>query len=215
MTIIYPIDLLSDFPGWTTKFEPMLRQEQSRSAGGKTYTKDLGSPLWTLTAISKNLSINELDYWRARINLLSRTAELFYGRSLSRCYPILYPNGSWPTGGAFLGLGTLNSVSVSTQSISVKGLPAGFKFSIGDYLSIGNDLHQVEEQATADGSGVTPEFQVWPNIWPGVNANSPAPSVRVKQPRCVMSIVPGTVDTTADPQTGDGVLTFQAMEDRG
>ena len=71
MTITYPLDLLSDFPGWTTKFEPMLRQEQSRTAAGRTYTKDLGPSLWQLTAVSKPLKPNELDYWRARLNMLS------------------------------------------------------------------------------------------------------------------------------------------------
>ena len=212
MTITYPLDLLSDFPGWTTKFEPMLRQEQARTAAGRTYTKDLGPSLWQLTAASKPLKPNELDYWRARLSMLSTTAQTFYGRSLSRCYPILYPRGTWPTGGAFSGTATLASIATGRQKITVEDLPAGYKFSVGDHLSIGNDLHQVQEEATADGSGITPEFTVWPNIWPGVVADV---DLRVHEPRCLMTIVPGSVDTTADPQTGDGVVSFQAVEDRG
>lgn len=212
MTITYPLDLLSDFPGWTTKFEPLLRQEQSRTAAGRTYTKDLGPPLWQLTAASKSLRPNELDYWRARLNLLSKTSQTFYGRSLSRCYPILYPRGTWPTGGSFDGVATLASIVTGRQKITVEDLPAGFKFSVGDHLSIGNDLHQVQEEATADGSGITSEFTVWPNIWPDVVADV---DLLVKEPRCLMTVVPGSVETTADAQTGMGTVTFSGVEDRG
>lgn len=76
MAITFPYDILTDFPGWSTEFDLLWRQEQSRSAGGKTYVKDLGTPLWEAKYQSISLSPNELDYWRARFKLLDETPTL-------------------------------------------------------------------------------------------------------------------------------------------
>lgn len=217
MSLSEPFDILADFPGWTTEFEPNWRQEQSRTAGGRTYLKDFGGPLWKLTAQSRQLSVNELDYWRARLNVMENGKAIFRGYSMSRCYPIRYPRGSWPTAGAFDGLSaTLASVGVNRKSVAVADLPAGYSFSIGDYIQIGDgDLHQVMEEAVAGMDGETPEFEVRPHIWPGVEAgDSPATPVSVKRPSCLMAIIPGTVQSQADPQTGWGAVSFQAIEAR-
>jgi hypothetical protein len=104
MSLSEPFDILADFPGFTTVFQPLYRQEQSRTAGGKTYVKDLGDPLWTLTAQSRQMKPNELDYWRARLNAMENGLAMFRGYSMSRTYPIKYPRGSWPTGLAFDGV---------------------------------------------------------------------------------------------------------------
>lgn len=214
MAISYPLDILADFPGWTTEFDLGWRQERSRTAGGRTIVKNLGDPIWRLAAQSRPLSANELDYWRARLQALENGLQTFYGRSMSRCYPILYPNGSWPTGGSFDGNATLVSINDNRKAITVSGLPSGFQFAIGDYLAIGNDLHQVMEAATAP-SGTTGEFEVRPHIWPGVEAGgSPATTVTVLKPSCLMSIVPDSVSSSADPQTGRGVISFKAEEVR-
>ena len=212
MSLSEPFDLLADFPGWTTQFELAWRQEQSRAAGGRTYVKDLGGPLWTLTAQSRPFSPNELDYWRARLNAMENGLATFWGYSMSRCYPIKYPNGLWPTGSAFDGEAELASIGSNNKSVSVSGLPAGFVLSVGDYIQIGDaDLHHVVEPATASGAGVTPEFEVRPHIWPGVAAGA---TVKVKRPACLMAIVPGSIQSQADPQTGWGAVSFQAMEAR-
>lgn len=211
MSITGPIDILTGFPGWTTMVEPMLRQEQSRSANGKTYVKNLGSPLWQLSAQSRQLKPNELDYWRARLNTLIDGSLTFYGRPMSRCFPIAYPNGSWPTGAAFDGVSaSLASVATDRKTITVSSLPVGFIFSVGDYLAVGNDLHQVMEPASANSFGTTGGFEVWPHIWPGVSSGT----VSVKKPSCLMAVVPGSVSTPADPQTGWGTVSFQGVEAR-
>ena len=97
MTINYPLDLLNGFPGWTTGFSLKWRQEQSTQASGRILVKDMGSPLWTLRAVSKVLSPNNLDLWRAKLTSLENGLQTFKAYPMSRCYPILYPNGSWPT----------------------------------------------------------------------------------------------------------------------
>lgn len=205
-----PFEILADFPGWTTGFDLAVRQEQSRSAAGVTYVKDLGPPLWTLKAQSKVLSPNVLDHWRARLKVLEGGLYTFLGYPLSRVYPIAYPRGSWPTGDAFDGVSaSLLSVNANRKALRVEDLPAGFTFAVGDYLAIGTDLHQVVEAATADGTGTTGEFEVRPHLWPGVSSGD----VSVYRPACVMAIVPGSISTDAS-LTGWGSIAFQGVEIR-
>lgn len=215
MAITYPLstDFLHDFPGWTTEFEPVRRQEQSRQANGRTVVKDMGSPLWRLTAQSRPLQPNRLDEWRARLESLENGFRTFMGFPKSRCYPIAYPDGSWPTGASFDGVSAnLHTIATDRNAVRLSALPAGFVLSVGDYIQIGTgDLHQVMEAATASGAGLTPLFEVRPYIWAGVATSA---DVSVKRPACVMSIVPGSVQTSADRATGRGVITFQAMEAR-
>lgn len=215
MALTEPLDILSDWPGWVTEFDPQYRQEQSRVADGRTFLKDLGSPLWRMAARTKLLRPNMLDHWRARLQAMQGGLVTFYGYSLSRTYPIRYPNGSWPTGGSFSGTAALHTIDSNRKAIRVNGLPAGFAFSVGDMLQIGStDLHRVMEAATADGSGVTGSFEVQPHIWPDVDAGgSPAVSVSVYKPSCIMAVIPGSIATSAD-LNGWGTVAFQAIEAR-
>lgn len=215
MALTEPLDILSDFPGWVTDFDPQFRQEQSRVAGGRTYLKDLGSPLWRMAARSKLLRPNLLDHWRARLQSMQGGLVTFYGYSLSRTYPILYPKGSWPTGGGFSGTAALHTIGSNRKSIRVTGLPAGFAFSVGDMLQIGDtDLHRVMEAATANGSGLTELFEVQPHVWPDVETGgSPAVSVSVHRPSCIMAVIPGSIVASAD-LNGWGAVAFQAIEAR-
>jgi hypothetical protein len=209
MAITYPIDLLTGFPGWTTGFSLAWRQEQSTQASGRVIVKDMGAPLWTLRAATKVLSPNNLDIWRARLTSLENGLQTFLGYPMSRCYPQAYPRGSWPTGAAFSGACTLASIDTSRKVVTLSGLPNGFALAAGDYLAVGNDLHQVMEAATSSGAATTP-FEVRPHIWPDVTAPAAA---SVKQPACLMAVVPGSVSSDANV-TGWGSVTFQAMEAR-
>lgn len=211
MSITYPISLFPGFPGWTTGFDLKWRQEQSTQASGRVLVKDMGSPLWTLRATTKPLKPNQLDQWRAKLTSLENGLQQFYAYPMSRCFPQSYPNGSWPTGGAYNGSAVLSAINANRKAITLQALPAGFKLLVGDYLSISGDLHQVMEPATANGSGVTNEFEVRPHIWPAVTA--PNPGVTVKQPACLMAIVPGSLSTDASI-SGWGTVSFQAMEAR-
>jgi hypothetical protein len=210
VSITYPINLLPTFPGWTIGFSLRYRQEQSTQASGRVIVKDMGAPLWTLRAMSKMLSPNQLDQWRAELNKLENGLQTFKAYPMSRCYPQAYPRGSWPTGGAFGGTGILAGINTNRKAISVQGLPAGFVLTVGDYLSIDGDLHQVMEASTANGSGVTPQFEIRPHLWPAANVSDP---VLVKQPGCNMAVVPGSVASEAQ-LNGWGSISFSAMEAR-
>lgn len=210
MTITYPVDFLSDFPGWSTEFDLLYRQEQSRSANGKTYAKDLGSPLWKATYQSRILWPNELDHWRARLKALENGLQTFKAWSISRTYPIAYPRGSWPTGIAFSGSGLVDTIT--GRAISLKGLPAGYVVSIGDFVQVGaSDLYQALETATANGSGITGPFEVRTYVWPTSLVNAAAKLVK---PACTMTLVPDSLSSTATLSDGRGTITFQAIEAR-
>jgi len=212
MTISYPLDLLANFPGWCTEFDLLWRQEQSRQANGVTRVKDFGAPLWRGTFQSRSMRPNELDEWRARLRALENGVQQFRGVPLSRCYPIAYPNGSWPTGSAFNGAAALASIGADRKSIGVKTLPAGFQLRVGDVIQIGSrNLHSVEEAATANAGGTTGTFEIRPHLWPETAVGD---VVSVKRPFCLMTIVPGSITSTADPQTGRGSVSFQAVESR-
>ncbi len=207
--ILTPYDLLSDFPGWNTEFAPLWRQEQSRTASGRTTVKDLGSPLWQATWQSKTMSSNALDAWRARLDLLENGAQPFIASPMSRLYPIAYPNGSWSA--PFAGACQVAAVA-DGRLVSLKGLPAGFKLTLGDFIHIGSvDLHRVVEAATAAANGVTPQFEVRPHLWPTAVVNA---QVSLLRPYCLMTLVPGSLSSTADKSTGRGSITFQGIEAR-
>jgi hypothetical protein len=214
MTITYPLDksFLANLPGFTTDFDLLWRQEQSRTAGGRTVVKDFGSPLWRASVQSRSLKPNELDHWRARLTTLENGLKTFRSFPKVRWFPIAYPNGSWPTGDAFAGVGSIATIAANRKAVSVSGFPAGYRFSIGDYLQIGEkDLHQVVEAAVVDENGVSPQFEIRPHLWPGVAAPV---AVTVKQPACLMTVVPGSVSSSADLGTGRGAISFQAIEAR-
>lgn len=213
MTISFPRDILASFPGWSTDFDLSYRQEQSRTAGGRTIVKDLGTPLWSATYQSRAMSSNELDRWKAILNSLDGGVQTFRGYPLSRVYPIAYPKGSWPTGVAFSGdSAAINTIGSNNKSLTLKTLPAAFKLSVGDYLRIGaSKLYQVMEDALATGAGITPTFEVRPHLAPGTAVSD---VVSVYRPYCPMTIVAGSIATSSDLRTGRGAISFQAMEAR-
>lgn len=202
MAITYPYDILADFPGWSTDFDLAYRQETSRTSIGQTFVKDFGSPLWTASYQSVVMRPNELDAWRARLKALEGGLKQFRGRPTSRCYPIAYPNG---TGMGNVSAVTVGSIGTNRNTIGLSGLPGGYIASVGDYLQIRtNDLHQI---VNVSGS----EIEVRPHLWPTTAVGD---AVTLVKPSCLMTIVPGSINTTADLSTGRGVITFQGFESR-
>lgn len=198
MAISYPFDLLVELKGHSTEFDLLWRQEQSRQANGRTIVKDFGSPLWRATYQSAPMCADDLDAWRARLAAMENGLKTFYGRSISRLRPIKHP------GTSLLPSGTLNSIGSDRKTITISGLTS-ITLSVGDMVQIGSgDLHQIVDVA----AGV---FEVRPHIWPGVTSGA---AVSISNPHCVMSIVPGSVTSPADMQSGIGAFSFQAIEAR-
>lgn len=208
MSVNYPYNLLDGLSGWSTDFDLFFRQELSRTAGGMTIAKDFGTPLWKASFQSTVLHVNELDMWRARLKALDGSVQPFWGRPMSRCYPIAYPNGS--------GLGDVTSVTIDSlgsdnKSIVLKGLPIWHTVTLGDYIQIDKKLYHVMETVVANTSGKTTTFEVRPHLAPGTTVGN---SVVLVRPSVPMIIIPGTLSTVSDASTGRGSVTFQAIETR-
>lgn len=197
------VDILADFPGWTARFEPLFRKEQSRHASGRTRTKDLGDMIWLGEWRSKQLTPNELDKWRAILSALENVDGTFDGYALSRCRPIMHPaSGPALPAGPF----TVNAIGGNTKSFSLSGA-TGLKLRTGDMVQVqGTDLYRIE---TDSDNGAT--FSVTPFLWSGT---APGDAVVVVKPSCLMTIVPNSVQSPADT-SGRGYISFQAMEARG
>ncbi len=209
MAIAAVRDILADFPGWNTDFELVFRQERSGKTGGKIIVKDFGRPLWRASYETTALSPNMLDRWRAILDSLDGGSLAFPGYSLSRVYPIAYPNGSW-SGVSFTGNAQVANVGANNKSVGLSGLPAGFKVSTGDMIRLGVDkLYRVMEDAVAGSNGQTPAFEVRPHLFPGTAPGFPALLVRPSTP---MKIVPDTIKSAASLNNGRGTISFQAME---
>jgi hypothetical protein len=212
VAITQPVNFLPTFPGWTVGFDLAWRQEHSTQASGRVLVKNMGQPLWTMRAASKVMTPNNLDLWRAKLTALENGLVTFLGYPLSRTYPIKYPNGSWPTGGAFSGTtANLASINANRKAITLSALPAGFELSVGDFISIGGnaDLHQVMEGAIA-AAGTTTEFEIRPSLWP---SRATGAAVSVYRPACLMVILPGSLSMESQIN-GFGSVSFAAVESR-
>lgn len=190
---------MQGFPGWTVQFELLYRQEQSRHASGRTRVKDFGTPIWVATYQSKLLKPNELDEWRARLAALGNGLGTFKAWPSSRCWPQAHPRGVGAVNGEIATVGSNNH----TLTVDWSGDPTTLR--VGDYIELnGTRLHQV---TAVDGSLIT----VAPHFSAGTLSGQ---TVRVNKPGVLMSVVPGSVNTTA-ALNGRGTVTFQAMEARG
>lgn len=210
MAITYPMDLLVDFPGWSTQFELFWRQEQSRTANGRTIVKDFGTPLWRATYQTRQLKPNALDYWKARLNALENGLQTFYGRPISRCSPIDDPR-SVKLGSAVL---EVDAIAGNRKELSISGFPSGYKLSAGDCFtiegSVSPTLYQCVSAATANANGLVSSLEVRPHIAPDISA---AATVHLQKPYCIMALVPGSISASSGIDAR-GSISFQAIEVR-
>ncbi len=184
-------------------FDLLPRQEfSSRTAGGVTIAKDFGPALWFGTYTTEELPNDDALDYKAVLDSLDGAIGTFEAWDLRRPAPRLYGDGSAANG-------VLHSVNANNKALSLSGLNAGQVVSRGDYLSFdygGNRaLHRVAEAVTANGSGLTAEFEVRPHLRPGWSLSQ---SVYVKSPRGIFVMVPGSVVPT-QTRGKFGTLTFQ------
>lgn len=206
MAITYPRTDIMSFCAYSPSAVPLrlvVRQElSSREASGKTYAKDFGPALWMGSWTTIPMLNDDAIAFEAMLNSLDGVINLFEGRDLRKPYPRFYPTGT------FNDTGKINSIGSNGKSLSLKGLDAGFKLAVGDFLAFNvgthRALHQVMEAVTASG-GVTAEFEVRPHIWPGTATDV---AVTLKQPSALFSLNPGSIS----PQMNGGLYTAISFE---
>lgn len=157
-----------------------------------------GEPLWTMKLSIRDADEDETAAWGAFIDSLRGSQRPFLAGDLTRPYPKAYRDGfsglTRASGGAFNGTATSWSVNADRDVVTLNGLPAGFVFSIRDYVMWRwtnggvqrRSLVRLIEPSVANGSGVA---QL--SVEPPLPLLTPSTSVAdLKEPQCVMKQPP-------------------------
>ena len=191
---------MDNWPGWTTRFELMYRQEQSRHASGRTRVKDFGTPIWRAAYQSRLLRPNEVDEWRARLAALENGMTTFSAWPMSRCWPIAHPNGV----GAVPGV--IGTIGAENDTIAITWTGGTTTLRVGDYVELNSQwLHQVTGVLTGGVVQIVPHLSVGALVGQSVN---------IERPAVLMTLIPGSVSSQTG-LNGRASISFEAIEARG
>jgi len=180
----YPLAFLNDRLKPVSDCIPeLLRfEEQSGSGNGQAWTAQLAPPLWQFS-----LSLGPRNWEQAReIN-----AKIF---ALGTMRSFLFADGSYkPASGDIPGSGvTIGAIAADRITLSLAGLPAGYRLTAGDRLQITHSggryyFGMFAESGTANGSGATGQIAVEPAlplpIAAGATASLGRPLIRARVPQ--------------------------------
>lgn len=186
-------------------FDLVSRQELSRLASGVSTGKDLGPALWFAAFATEELRNDDALDFAAMLDSLDGVINTFEAWDLRRPAPRAHGDGSAADG-------VLESVNANNKAVALSGLNAGQIVSRGDYLSFdygaNRALHRVAETVTANGSGLTPEFEVRPHLRPGWALTA---GVKLRAPRGIFTLMPGSVVPTQTRGTF-GAVSFKIVQ---
>lgn len=199
----YPLAFLSDrLPILNVNWTPQRNDEYSGSGDGRLWSADLAPPLWRASVSLTNLDNLTADDLAARLRSLegSREAWLFGSR------PVSYPRAD-PMGLGLAGATVRVAFTASGgRELALKGLPAGYDLSVGDkfcFTYLADPLRvyfgEVSEPVSADASGATPAFAIWPRLPAGTAADM---IITLARPYLKVVIVPGTLDCGTSGMSG-------------
>ena len=176
----------------TASLKLNTNRELSGMGSGQTLEADLSPELWIADVATRSWRAGDARRHEALVNAIVRSMGTFYLYDPRKAVPRLDP------GGVILGAATVQINSLpDAKSMSLKGLPADYKLSVGDHLSFDygtparRAFHELAEDVTANGSGVTPAFEVSPFIRTGAATNL---VVTLVKPTVKVKIVPGSLD---------------------
>jgi hypothetical protein len=169
-------------------FWPLFRQELSRTAGGATQAKDLGSALWRASFTTAPARMADAAAIEAGLISLNGSAGSFLAHDMRRPYPRAHPGG-------FSGTVAISSLYAGDAfSLSLTTPEGGLSLSVGDYIGFqygarpSYALHMVQETKTLSAPGAAAKFKVWPAIRPGALVGA---AVAVNRAPCEMILEPG------------------------
>jgi hypothetical protein len=174
VTLSFPLalaDLADLLPIATIAWNEARQDAISALGSGEWLTHELGPPLHEAEVRTARMPHARAEQLRARLRALDGGAHFYLSN----------PTMPWPQadpGGAILGSANavIASINPNRRALTLSGLPAGYVITMGDYMHIDygtpsrRALLQAAEGATANGSGVTPEFEVRPQLRPGITA---------------------------------------------
>jgi len=148
--------------------------ELSGSGDGRVWQAELAPPLWTGTVTLSDMYNAEAKQIAARIRKLHGAQEaLFLYDPLSK-YPQADPDGT-KLGAASVSVAAFGA---DNASLSLKGLPAGYRLTVGDKMQVGYGgryaFLEISETVDASGQGITPVFGVFPQGFGRCFASAPS-----------------------------------------
>lgn len=215
MALADPLPLASFadlLPVASVKWKLREHQEISGLGSGQILVAELAPPLWTADVVLAAMRNEDAGKVQGLIESLDGGLRSFYLYAPQRIGPQSDPDGT------LLSTSTVKiySLDVNNKEMRLYGLPPGFVLSAGDFMSFdyGSNptrraFHRVLNTVTADGSGITPTFEVRPHLRSGVATDIVVTLVKAS---AKVMIVPGSFDPgTADPVVTTG-MSFSAIQ---
>lgn len=167
--------------------------ETTMVGNGEPIEAELGPPMWRGDCETVPLTIDETDQLMARFDLLDGGQQAFYLHNPQRLGPQSDPTG------ATLGASVVKvkSVGADNKSLALKGLPAGYALTIGDYVAVDygtpsrRGFFRLGASGIANGVGETAELELRPHIRPGITADCDA---YLFKPAAKVVLIDGSAD---------------------
>ncbi|WP_180901763.1 hypothetical protein [Martelella soudanensis] len=193
------------------RWEIQRNDELSGIGSGVVFQAELATPLWSAAIALQPVRLPEANEISALVNGLAGAQEPFLFRDPYICGPKLDPQGA--------GLGGV-AVTVSAangRSLSLEGMPAGYRLSIGDKIQIiaSGGTHafvEVSENVVATAGGTTGSFQVFPRLPVSVSAGA---SCSFARPACPCIILPGSFQSGTPSGNIVTGIAFRIVQKRG
>lgn len=175
--LAFPITTVPLAPGFVFDYDRL--QNITRSRGGAVQSEEKGRTLWSISAKTAILTVDQFDEINAFFGALRGALNTFTFYDPLKARPKTYPGTGWAgftraSGGAFNGSGTL--VSASGYMLTFNTMPAGYVVRKGDMFSwtwgATRALHRSVEDAVANSAGQV-TVQVEPDILPGSLVGTP------------------------------------------
>lgn len=187
----YPLALFNDIlPVRSAVFDVQRYDEQSSDGHGNHWQAEMADPKWFVDITVDIEGLTEARSIAALLRQLHGAQFDFLITDPAFPYPAADPTG------IVLGASVVqvHTVGGSNMALRLKGLPAGYQLLRGDkgQIDFGDPLRtfffEVSEDVAAAGTGITPEFDIFPHIAPGVEADM---TVTLAKPACRMFLPEG------------------------
>lgn len=206
ITQFFNLLLIADIP-----FDAPEQVQGNQTGGGEKVTAELGATLWGATVSLGVMTRVEAAFVAAMLDILRPSGRTFYAYDPRRPAPLADPTGS------ILGASAPVIASLpNAREMTISGLPVGYVLSVGDYLAFDyggrRALHCLVTAATANGSGVTPVFEVTPMVRPGATV---ATAVTLIKASCKAVLVRGAVNKGSSKSGVSRDMSFQFEQTLG
>lgn len=174
----------------------MLREHQEISGlgSGQILVANIAPPLWTAEVELATMPNEEAAEVQGLIESLDGGLRSFYLYAPQKIGPAYDPDGSILSGST----PKIYALDVNNKEMRIYGLPAGYKLTAGDFIAFdyGSNpsrraFHRALNTVTADGSGITPAFEVRPYIRAGVQTDI---NVTLVKPAAKVGLIPESFD---------------------